>query len=101
MSGEQQTPKNSKRHWSAVQIFGILATTAAIALGGVTIWQTSSIRALDAQEKNVEKIGLKIDTVREALSALDTKVTSALTENATKINALEKRYDIHEARERR
>lgn len=101
MSDQQQPRNDAKKRPATAQIFGIISTCAAIALGGITIWQTASIRHLDAQSASVKELSAKVDGVKEAVNNLDLKVTGALSVNSTKIEALEKRFDTHEARENR
>jgi len=90
-----------QRHLSGIQVLGIISTVVAIAMIVFSVWQTASVRHLDSQLKQQESLATKIDAVKDALADFKIVVTDAISHDATRIDSLEKRFDIHESNERR
>ncbi len=100
MSNENPKPVNG-RTWrmslaTAIAIVGLVATAV---LGGVSIWQAATNRALESEIKRVDGVELKISDLINVVSDFKQTIMSQMSAQGTKLEGLEKRFDLHEARE--
>lgn len=102
MMADMQQPKGGKTwRMSLATSLAIIGVVASVVLGGVSIWQTATNRALESEIKRVDGVELKIGTLINTVSDFKQTVMSQMSAQGTQLDGLEKRFDIHEARERR
>jgi len=103
MVSNEQPPKsgNGNKRLGPAQVLTIVATVAAITMGGVTIWQTATNRALESEMKRVDRVELSIGTLVATVNDFKQTVMSQMSAQGEKLSGLEKRFDNHERRENR